>query len=365
MVSDPEYTNRFLKWKRVRVLLGEGYSLSPSQEYRLTVLFKWAETERCNLNEWGSTIAHMVRNDLTNYLGRIKRLQHTKNGTLYAYVLRYGKRHGLEKYNETRIKKTSHFKNTYAYWNDKGVNRSLALKKVKNIQSKRAKLSALKLKGTSEYSCRSMTYWVRKGMTIEEAKNELKRVQGRQHDSEWVRKWLHVLNSKPEDEKELISLKKSHTPLGVFSRGGRTWVESVELSRNVYLRRNNFSKVSQMLFDELGSALGFSGLYYKKLNSEYFVNGYYVDFFDEKSSTVVEYYGDFWHRNPKKYSPEFVAHGKTSKEIWEYDRKREHCIRQHFNLIVVWESDHRKAPLSVLNGLIRELSNRRNQSGDS
>lgn len=73
------------------------------------------------------------------------------------------------------------------------------------------------------------------------------------------------------------------------------------------------------------------------------INGkkYTVDGFDPKTNTVYEFYGDYWHGNPKIYNPYDInkANKKTFKELYEKTIKREIIIRQHYNIVVIWEQD--------------------------
>lgn len=66
-----------------------------------------------------------------------------------------------------------------------------------------------------------------------------------------------------------------------------------------------------------------------------------VDLFIQDYNLVVEFYGDYWHANPKIYDADFKIVKKTSQEIWEYDRIRNETLKKDFgvDLIIVWESE--------------------------
>ncbi len=59
---------------------------------------------------------------------------------------------------------------------------------------------------------------------------------------------------------------------------------------------------------------------------------------------VFEFYGDYWHGNPKKYNDtDLVAHKKPAKEIWERDRFRIEALEKYgYRVSIIWESDYRK-----------------------
>lgn len=70
------------------------------------------------------------------------------------------------------------------------------------------------------------------------------------------------------------------------------------------------------------------------------VGRYNVDFLvDDKY--IIECYGDFWHCNPAKYSPEYYNRGKrkTAKEIWQRDSCRKETFEElGYKFIHLWES---------------------------
>lgn len=66
------------------------------------------------------------------------------------------------------------------------------------------------------------------------------------------------------------------------------------------------------------------------------------DGFDPNTNTIYEYYGDYWHGNPKIYKMEDMNlhNGKTFRELYDATIKREEMIKNSgYNLIVKWQSD--------------------------
>jgi G:T-mismatch repair DNA endonuclease (very short patch repair protein) len=67
-----------------------------------------------------------------------------------------------------------------------------------------------------------------------------------------------------------------------------------------------------------------------------------VDGFCQETNTVYEFYGDYYHGNPKKYSSD--EYNKTVKkthgELYENTMKREQAIKSlGFNVVCIWECD--------------------------
>lgn len=54
---------------------------------------------------------------------------------------------------------------------------------------------------------------------------------------------------------------------------------------------------------------------------------------------VIEFYGDYWHANPKKYRPNDMMHSKIASDVWSFDRIRESNILKQYELMIVWQSE--------------------------
>jgi len=68
-----------------------------------------------------------------------------------------------------------------------------------------------------------------------------------------------------------------------------------------------------------------------------------VDGFCEETDTIYEFYGDYYHGNPRKYAAE--EYNKTMKktmgELYEKTIRRENALKEMgFNVISVWEMDY-------------------------
>jgi len=63
-------------------------------------------------------------------------------------------------------------------------------------------------------------------------------------------------------------------------------------------------------------------------------------------SIVIEFYGDYWHKNPVKYDET-----EEVKRVWEKDKNRVNLLKENFNCDchVIWERDFKKNKQVVLN----------------
>lgn len=94
---------------------------------------------------------------------------------------------------------------------------------------------------------------------------------------------------------------------------------------------------------------------YGKWNHE--TNQYYV--FDIKhKDVIIEFNGDYWHANPKKYDATDKIRGKLASCIWSNDKAKLDLARSFgFRVLVVWESDYKTDKDKIINEVIKWIQN--------
>lgn len=81
---------------------------------------------------------------------------------------------------------------------------------------------------------------------------------------------------------------------------------------------------------------------------------YIYDFYIPSKNLVIEFNGDYWHANPKRYKPNTLlkiqGQGEVAVEkIWERDKlKREAVTNLGYNYECIWQSDYTKNKTLVL-----------------
>lgn len=139
----------------------------------------------------------------------------------------------------------------------------------------------------------------------------------------------------------------AHDPYCIADKYNITLDAALELLSERY--SGNFVSEGEKAFvDDMELQYGYSFPYtYKtkqfclwsaELNSPVF-----YDMVDTNNKLIIEYYGDYWHANPKKYASDFIVKqsGMTAKEIWEHDQiKNLTAMNRGFKVIIVWESDY-------------------------
>jgi G:T-mismatch repair DNA endonuclease (very short patch repair protein) len=94
----------------------------------------------------------------------------------------------------------------------------------------------------------------------------------------------------------------------------------------------------------------------------HYIDSKIYDIYIPKYNLLIEYNGDYWHCNPKKYSEDYFhsKKNKTAKEIWEYDKNKLDLANQRgYNYIVIWESDYKLNP-NIINVYLDKYETRKN-----
>lgn len=128
------------------------------------------------------------------------------------------------------------------------------------------------------------------------------------------------------------------------------------------------SNISQQLFMDISNEISNHTLYYLSLNQEWCLLSKaavrYLDFFDRSVGKVIEFYGDYWHANPRIYKPDDVIKypnkiTKAAKDVWAADADKIQFLKKfpYINdILIVWETDYRKNPSLILNECVKFLT---------
>ena len=116
----------------------------------------------------------------------------------------------------------------------------------------------------------------------------------------------------------------------------------------------NESKLEKEFRTELKKKL--DGRKVKKLTLKIGNKWFYPDVKIDKD-ILVEFYGNYWHANPKMFKPEDVVHHNlTAKQIWEKDRERIEILKTNgFKVFIVWQSEYQRNKEKVIQTLINSF----------
>ena len=235
-------------------------------------------------------IEYWLSRGFSNEESKLKTEQHLMN-TERAFVLKYGEEEGVRLFREKKVKE--------------------------------GKL----------HSPRSVGYWINKGFTIEESKVKVSEGQNKFSFVKCIEKY-------GEEEGKKI-----------FTERQNKWQESLTNNGNMKM---GYSKISQELFYKILETYRVEckdKIKFATHNGEFKLEnpkgGVYVyDFIDLTSNKIIEYNGDMYHANPKKYKKNDTPHpyrkNKTSLEIWESDKIKLMTAKNNgYDVLVIWDSEYR------------------------
>jgi G:T-mismatch repair DNA endonuclease (very short patch repair protein) len=222
--------------------------------------------------------------------------------------------------NDVNLEKRKGLANTVDYWIAQGLDNEQAQEEVIKVQKSRSLKSPAAKKGARGYSIRTIEYWINKGLDYEDATLKIKEVQ--------TTNGLEYYKNKYGDDGEKM-----------FNERIRQWLDSPGNKDMI----NNRSKKSIELFEQIGK--GHYGSNEKTVRGKNKVHR--VDFLYKKK--IIEFYGDYWHGNPKIYSEDCFIRKKKITEVWEHDRKKIQDLKDNgYDVMIIWEMDFKNNPEEVL-----------------
>lgn len=238
------------------------------------------------------------------------------------------------------------------YWIKKGYSENDAVKLAQEAKEKNNKKGAKNAASSTVRkvsSKRCVEYYTAKGHSLEQAKELVSASQRffskdiciqKYGEEEGLRiwkvrqdAWQEKLNSKSDEEKARIN-KLKLCKNGTISKGERLLLNE--------LMSNNIKCTHQY------------AMQYSRTN--YFV---YDIVYNNK---IIEYHGDFWHANPKRYKETDILNWPGGKqisvqELWKKDQlKLQFAKDQGYEVLVVWESDFNQDKQKVINQCIQFLT---------
>ena len=214
--------------------------------------------------------------------------------------------------------------NKINYWIAKGFNEIDAKLKLSEFQKK--------CSSQIDYSRRitntNINYFLNKGHSLEDSKNMLSERQKTINFEKYVEKYGDEIGTKLYNQK----IENRNNYFGCSKKG--------------------YSNISQELFDRIKDCyIDSDNLFYATNNKEYSIkksigNGYWLfDFTDLVNNKIIEFQGDIFHANPKKYKHDETPHPfyleKKSSDIWKEDEnKKNDAEKQNFKIHYVWYSEY-------------------------
>jgi hypothetical protein len=226
------------------------------------------------------------------------------------------------------------------YWIDKGFSKEEAIKLAASNKEQNNKKGAHASANRNEAlkkssSVKSVDYWLLRGYSEQEAIEIISKSQVTFNYEKCIEKY-----GKTEGGKR-------------WARRQEKWIKSLNSSG----LKSGFSKISQELFAEISLVCPFIlyGMNEKILTAD--ENSYMIDCIHQDNKKIIEFYGDYWHANPKKFTEQHRIHKRSAKEVWERDNIKINDLRNlGYDVLVIWESEYKSNREATIKKCIQFLT---------
>jgi hypothetical protein len=255
------------------------------------------------------------------------------------------------------------------YWIKKGLTEEEASKKIKEIQTN----NALKVDNKNKTKPYEIKTWIDRGLSEKEAEEKINQIKDSQNIykifsekklNDVISKRNHTYYSKTKTKRQKINKSRGKTKQQLIEKFGKEYVRELCLKRgksrqNSFYRR--YSKISEKFFNELQKNINEELFYGEKEKwIKYNKNkGFYVDLL--YNNKIIEFNGNFYHANPKYYNEDSIIkiskeNIKIAKEIWRKDKfKIDTLTKLNYKVMIIWEDEINNE--DILNKCIKFLQN--------
>ena len=265
-----------------------------------------------------------------------------------------------------------------------GLSENEAIERLENLNKKRKKTFKKTINEilkenpnfNKEKSHQCIEYWIKRGYSVSEAKENVVEVLNNLHKKTWEKRkqnpdlykdintsqilyWIkkgyneeearNKVSERQETFSKKICIKKYGYEKGmeIFLERQEKWIES--LNKNGKLKVG-YSEISQELFRNLDDN---DYVFYGEKNHEYNIKNRRYDYTDLNKRKMIEFNGDVYHGNPKlfkKYDrPHPYLKHLTAEDLWDIDLfKKRLAESRDFELLVIWESDYKDNKNAVI-----------------
>lgn len=245
-------------------------------------------------------------------------------------------RHGKSKkrlrekgYSEDEIKRVCLTPSNVDFWVNKGYSENDA----KNIISKNQINAAKHVDFKKRLLPSNIDYWIKKGFSKEESVDKVSEHQLTFSLEKCINKYGEIEGKKKYTERQ------------------NKWLNSLLTNGNMVI---GYSKISQELFYKLLKTYDISEknkIFFATHNKEFKIEKqeggiWLYDFTDLMNKKIIEFNGDMYHGNPKKYKSMDYPHpfrkNMTAQEIWDKDKQKlDAAIKEGFEVLTIWDSEYR------------------------
>jgi len=249
-------------------------------------------------------------------------------------------------------------RNCVEFWIKKGLSIEEAEIQVKKVMNEIHEKTSIKLKSDrKKYATKYPTkieYYIDKGFNENEANEKISKIQNRFS----LEKCIHKYGK--EEGKKIWTERQDKW---ITTMSNKTEEEKLEINRKK-ITGCAYSPISQRLFWDIYNIVGNDRVKFGELNSEFHLlnekkEWLAYDYVDILRKKCIEFNGDFWHCNPTSFDTEYLHRikNKKAKEIWKNDANKISLIEEKgYKILIIWESEYKKNPQQTLEKCIRFIN---------
>lgn len=184
-------------------------------------------------------------------------------------------------------------------------------------------------------SNKTVEYWVMRGFSRDEAVKKISELQATFTYEKCISKYGAIEGKKRWGQRQ------------------KKWITAL----NSCGMKGGFSKISNELFTLLSA--NFPSILYGTNEKILTIdeNVYMIDCIHIEKKKIIEFYGDYWHANPKKFNSSKKVHKKIAKDIWTKDNKKiEDLQALGYEILVIWESEYKANKEETISKCIQFLN---------
>ncbi len=133
-----------------------------------------------------------------------------------------------------------------------------------------------------------------------------------------------------------------------------SWKNGKIVSNNFSCNKSNLEKKLYKILLEIDKDLISEHTLYTTDNKYFF-----PDIINLEKKIIIEFFGDYWHCNPKKYNKHDEIHiGLSAEKVWDNDKQRILSLeKMGYTVYIIWEEDFKNNKTKVLNSMRKVLLN--------
>jgi very-short-patch-repair endonuclease len=311
--------------------------------------------------------------DYSRYILWLKFLKENKfeSQSLIFNQLKFGEIKGLNQFNKIADRITPY---KVKYWVNKGFSEDEALKEIKNYKDKKAtsKNNFIKRYGKSEGIKKFEKFQETSKHTLNKFKKKYGEKVGKVKWDEYLKtkdsnsyQWALKKTGNVEKANDLIKLRRDSVKTTIEKLIKKLGCEDLAIKEYIRIAKSKTTKIGRASLESLkifndsyeyllsigynsdDIKIGVKNNHELTLYSKKFKRVYLYDFAIKSKKVIIEYNGERWHPNYKKYSIEWLnenwKHIKSKKPA-EYFIKREkekitNAEEHGYKVLVLWSSD--------------------------